>query len=151
MWFTCLLSRAATSNTSKLGAELAWCAILLSTILSPTVVITVSAGSAIGPLTTTTTTTTGSRLSGAGTNGFAMSLRDDFCREVEPFTEVLKSLSRKSVIVPLPREPRLDVTTGGKRLKHLDHLEVWNLQFLVLGGVEVLFCHHNTFYMHGWA
>jgi len=50
---TRLLPRAATTNTSELGTELAWCTILLSTILLPTVVLTISTGSTIGSLTAT--------------------------------------------------------------------------------------------------
>jgi hypothetical protein len=143
-----LLPRAATTDTSELGTELAWCAILLSTIVSPTVVLAVATGSAVGPLTTTAAAAS-SPLSGARANGLAMCLWDDFCRKVEPFAEVLESLGGKGVIVPLPREPRLDVTARGEGLKHLDHLEVWDVQFLVLWGVEIFFRHHDTLYMRG--
>lgn len=136
-----LLPRTATTDTSELGTELAWCAVLLSTIISPTVVLAVSTGCTVGTL---TTAGAGSRLSGARANGLAMRLWDDFCRKVEPFAEVLESLGGKSVIVPLPREPRLDVTARIEGLEHLDHLEVWDVQFLVLRGVEIFFRHHDA-------
>jgi hypothetical protein len=110
---TRLLPRTATTDASELGTELAWCAILLSTVLSPTVVLTIPTGSAIGSLTATAGATC-PRLGRASTNGFAMCLWDDFCRKVEPFTEIFEPFRCKCVIVPLPRKPRLDVTTGGK-------------------------------------
>lgn len=48
--------------------------------------------------------------------------RDNLGREVEPLAEVGKTLLGESVVVVLPRELGLDVTTGGKGLASLDDL-----------------------------
>jgi hypothetical protein len=95
-----LLPRTTATDTSELWTELAWCAILLSTVIPSTVIVTVSTTrSAVGALTTTTTRTT---LCRACTNGLAMGLGNNLCRKVEPLPEVLNTLGCKRVIVPLP-------------------------------------------------
>ena len=49
-------------------------------------------------------------------------LRDDLGGEVEPFAEVVEALGGQGVVVPLPRELRLEVAAGGEGLAGLDHL-----------------------------
>lgn len=49
-------------------------------------------------------------------------LRNDLGREVEPFTEVVQALGGQGVVVPLPGELGLQVTTRGERLASLDNL-----------------------------
>lgn len=92
-----LLPRTTTTNASELRAELAWCAILLSTIVTPTVIVAVTTRGAVSAF-----TTAGSRLRRAGADGLAMCLRDNFCGKVEPLAEVLNALGGECVIVPLP-------------------------------------------------
>jgi hypothetical protein len=96
-----LFSRTTTTNTGELWTELAWCTILLATVISPTVVIAVPARRAVGSL-TTASTTTGACLCGTGTSRLAMGLRDNFCGEVKPLPEVLNTFRCERVIVPLP-------------------------------------------------
>jgi hypothetical protein len=96
-----LFSRTTTTNTGELWTELAWCAILPATVISPTVVLAVSARPTVASL-TTTSTTTGACLCGTGTSRLAMSLRDNFCGEVKPLPEVLNTFRCEGVIVPLP-------------------------------------------------
>ena len=49
-------------------------------------------------------------------------LGNDLGWEVEPFAEVVETLGGEGVVVPLPRELGLEVTTGGERLASLDDL-----------------------------
>src|SRR5712672_2141700 len=106
---TRLLPRSTASNTCKLRAKLAWCAVFLATVISPTIVLAVPTRCAVRSL----TTTTGACMGRAGTNGLAMSLWDDLCGEMKPFAEILTALRREGVVIPLPRELGLNVTTGG--------------------------------------
>ena len=48
------------------------------------------------------------------------------------------------VVVPLPGELGLEVTTGGQGLASLDDIEVLGVNVTVLGLVEVLLCDENT-------
>jgi len=91
-------SRTTTTNTCELWTELAWCAILPATVISPTVVLAVSTRGAVRSL----STTTGARLCRTGTSRLAMGLRDNFCGEVKPLPEVLNTFRCECVIVPLP-------------------------------------------------
>jgi hypothetical protein len=95
-----LFSRTTTTNAGELWTELAWCAILPATVISPTVVVAVSARPAVASL--TTSTTTGACLCGTRTSRLAMGLRDNFCGEVKPLPEVLNTFRCERVIVPLP-------------------------------------------------
>lgn len=95
-----LFSRTTTANTGELWTELAWCAILPATVISPTVVIAVSARPAVASL--TTSTSTGACLCGTGTSRLAMGLRDNLCGEVKPLPEILNTFRCERVIVPLP-------------------------------------------------
>lgn len=49
-------------------------------------------------------------------------LRNDLSGKVKPLAEVVETLSSEGVVVPLPGELGLEVTTGGKRLASLDDL-----------------------------
>jgi len=94
-----------------LRAELARCAILLPTVVASAVIVAVATRGAVSAF-----TTTGASLRRAGANGLAMCLRDDFCGEVEPFSEVLNALGGEGVVVPLPWKPGLDISARGERL-----------------------------------
>jgi hypothetical protein len=94
----CLFPRGTSTNTTKLWAEFAWCAILLASIVSLAVVLTVSTRSVVGSLATPTR----SWLQGVGANRLAVCFRDDLCGEVKPFTEILNAVWCKGVVVPLP-------------------------------------------------
>lgn len=90
--------------------------------------------------------------------------RDNLSGEVQPFTEVVKTLGivrmvfsllcdngetylgGEGVVVVLPRELGLDVATGVERLAGLDHVEVLGVNVAVLGKVEVLLGHEHTLY-----
>ena len=48
------------------------------------------------------------------------------------------------VVVPLPGELGLEVTTGGQGLASLDDIEVLGVNVAVLGLVEVLLCDEDT-------
>lgn len=90
--------------------------------------------------------------------------RDDLSGEVQPFTEVVKTLAivrivfsflcdkgetnlgGEGVVVVLPRELGLDVAAGVERLAGLDHVEVLGVNVAVLGKVEVLLGHEHTLY-----
>lgn len=79
-----------------------------------------------------------------------MGLGDDFSGEMKPLAEVLYALGRERVVVPLPRKLRLDVAAGCERLERLDHLEVGNVELLMLGSVEVFFRYENTLCVRAW-
>ena len=49
----------------------------------------------------------------------------------------LDALWREGVVVPLPRELRLDVALRGERLERLDNLEVRNVEVFMLGCVVI--------------
>ena len=88
--------------------------------------------------------------------------RDNLSGEVQPFTEVVKTLAivrivfsflcdkgetnlgGEGVVVVLPRELGLDVAAGVERLAGLDHVEVLGVNVAVLGKVEVLLGHEHT-------
>jgi hypothetical protein len=74
-------------------------------------------------------------------------LGDDLGGEVEPLAEVVKALSGEGVVVPLPGELGLEVTTGGQGLASLDDIEVLGVNVTVLGLVEVLLCDENTLWL----
>lgn len=57
--------------------------------------------------------------------------------EMEPFAEVVETLWGEGVVVVLPRELSLDISTGGQRLTSLDNVkvtgvDVWVLVFILL-------------------
>lgn len=91
--------------------------------------------------------------------------RDNLSGEVQPLTEVVKTLGivrssvfllcdialrtylgGEGVVVVLPRELGLDVAAGVERLAGLDHVEVLGVNVAVLGKVEVLLGHEHTLY-----
>lgn len=49
-------------------------------------------------------------------------LRDDLSGEVEPFAQVVEALGGQGVVVPLPRELRLEVAARGEGLAGFHHL-----------------------------
>ena len=53
---------------------------------------------------------------------FDMRCGNDLRGEMEPFAEVIKSFGSKGVVIPLPGELGLEITTGGKGLARFDHL-----------------------------
>jgi hypothetical protein len=63
--------------------------------------------------------------------------------EVEPFAEVVETLWGESVVVVLPRELSLDVSTGGQRLASLDDEEVLGSNICVCAGIFFL-CDEDT-------
>jgi hypothetical protein len=96
-----LFPGTTATNTGELWTELAWCTILpATTVISPTIVLAVSARRAVVSL--ATASTTGACLCGTGTSRLAMGLGDNFCGEVKPLPEVLNTLRCEGVIVPLP-------------------------------------------------
>ena len=61
-----------------------------------------------------------------------------------PFTEVLDALRGERVVVPLPRELGLDVALRREALQRLDHLQVRDVEVLVLRRVVVLLRDENA-------
>jgi hypothetical protein len=59
---------------------------------------------------------------GVGALLLDVGLRHDFGGEMEPLAEVVETLGRQGVVVPLPGELRLDVAAGGEGLHCLDNL-----------------------------
>lgn len=92
--------------------------------------------------------------------------RDNLSGEVEPLTEVVKTLYQnqsdnpsyafifingtylggEGVVVVLPGELGLDVAAGDQGLAGLDHVEVLGVNVAMLGKVEVLLGHEHTLY-----
>lgn len=70
--------------------------------------------------------------------------RDNLSREMEPLAEVVKTLGGEGVVVVLPRELGLEVTTRSERLAGLDHVEVLGVNLVVLRGIVVLLGHQDT-------
>ena len=69
---------------------------------------------------------------------------DDLSGEMKPFAEVVETLRGESVVVVLPRELSLDVTTGGERLAGLDDEKVLGVNVVVLWEVVVLLRDKHT-------
>jgi hypothetical protein len=65
-----------------------------------------------------------------------------------PLAEVLDTLGREHVVVPLPREAGLDEALGSQALHGLDNLEVGHIELLMLRRVEVLLGDENA--LCGW-
>jgi hypothetical protein len=57
---------------------------------------------------------------------------------MEELAKVVDSLVGEGIVVVLPRELSLDITTGGQGLHSLDDLKVRDINFSVLGKVVVL-------------
>lgn len=55
-----------------------------------------------------------------------------------PFAEILQTLIGEGVVVILPRELGLDIALGCKALHGLDHLQVGDIEVIVLGGIVIL-------------
>lgn len=64
--------------------------------------------------------------------------------QVQVLSQVLHTLLGQGVVVVLPRELGLDVTSRSQRLQRLDHVQVLAVNFLVLRLVEVLLGNNNT-------
>lgn len=75
--------------------------------------------------------------------------RDNLSWEVEPFAEVVETLWGEGVVVVLPRELGLDITTGGKGLESLDHVEVLGVNVWVLWEIVVLSALRSNQYVFG--
>jgi hypothetical protein len=60
---------------------------------------------------------------------------------------LFEELENVRVVVPLPGELGLEVTTGGQGLASLDDIEVLGVNVTVLGLVEVLLCDENTLWL----
>ena len=128
----CLRSRSSTTSTSKatteLGLELArGTALALLALVTASVTVTVAAA-----VTTTSTTAATAPLAVVTTEHASgrsrallldMGLGNNLGGEVEPFTEVVKTLGGEGVVVPLPGELGLEVAAGGQGLASLDDLE----------------------------
>jgi hypothetical protein len=54
------------------------------------------------------------------------------------FTEIIDTFISEGVVVVLPRELGLDVTLGGQGLHGLDDFQIGDIDFRMLGKVEVL-------------
>jgi len=63
---------------------------------------------------------------------------DNLSGKVEPLAEVVETLWGEGVVVVLPRELGLDITTGGEGLESLDHVEVLGVNVWVLWEIVVL-------------
>lgn len=64
--------------------------------------------------------------------------------EMKPLAEVVEALWGEGVVVVLPRELGLDVTTGGKGLESLDHEEVLGVNIWVLWEIVILSANGHT-------
>ena len=69
---------------------------------------------------------------------------DNLGWEMEPLAQVVETLWGEGVVVVLPRELGLDVTTGGKRLAGLDDVQVLGVDVVVLWKVVVLLGDQDT-------
>lgn len=69
---------------------------------------------------------------------------DNLGWEMEPLAQVVEALWGEGVVVVLPRELGLDVTTGGKRLAGLDDVQVLGVDVVVLWKVVVLLGDEDT-------
>ena len=63
---------------------------------------------------------------------------------MKPFAEVVETFRSEGIVVVLPRELSLDVTTGGERLAGLDNVEVPGVDVVMLWEVVVLLCDKYT-------
>lgn len=70
--------------------------------------------------------------------------RNNLFRDMEPVSEVDKTLVSESVVVVLPRETGLSIALGGQRLKSLDNVKVLSVDFLMLGLVVILLSNKDT-------
>jgi hypothetical protein len=154
---------ATAESTTEAGSELARGGTLLVTLLAAAVAtLTRSTGTAL-----TLLTTHHAARGSVGTLLLDVGGRDNLSGEVEPLTEVVKTLkvenleNRSSflilaigwsqtylggegVVVVLPGELGLDIATGVEGLQSLDHVEVLGVNVAVLGKVEVLLGHEHT-------
>ena len=62
------------------------------------------------------------------------------------FTEIVDTLVGESVVVPLPRELGLDKALGSQGLHGLDNFKVRDINFRMLGKVEILGGDQSTVY-----
>lgn len=65
---------------------------------------------------------------------------DNLSWEVEPLAEVIETLWGEGVVVVLPGELSLDISTGGEGLKSLDHVEVLGVNLWMLWEIILLWC-----------
>lgn len=69
---------------------------------------------------------------------------DNLGWKMEPLAQVVETLWGEGVVVVLPRELGLDVTTGGERLAGLDDVQVLGVDVVVLWKVVVLLGDEDT-------
>jgi len=69
---------------------------------------------------------------------------DNLSGKMEPFAEVIETLRCESIVILLPRELRLDIAAGGKRLTGLDNVEILGVDVVVLWEVVVFLCDEHT-------
>jgi hypothetical protein len=69
---------------------------------------------------------------------------DNLGWEMEPLAEVVEALWGEGVVVVLPRELGLDVSTGGQRLASLHNVKVLGVNVIVLWKVVVLLGDQDT-------
>jgi hypothetical protein len=70
--------------------------------------------------------------------------RNDFGGEMQPFSEIVETLGGESVVVVLPRELSLHISTRVERLACLDNKEVLRVDVRVLRQVVVLLGHEYS-------
>lgn len=70
--------------------------------------------------------------------------RNNLCGDVQPFAEVVKAFGCECVVVPLPRELRLQVIPRRERLAGFDDEEVLGVYLGMLRKVVVFLGHENT-------
>lgn len=63
---------------------------------------------------------------------------------MEPISKVVKTFRSQGIIVVLPRELRLDISTRVQRLARLDDIEIGGVDLAVLGLVIVLLGDEDT-------
>jgi len=125
-----LLPGTATTNTSVLRPETLGSTLLLAVFVT------------IVPSSVTTAVAVTLRSANRSWPSRASSLfvgcRDNFSREVQPFTEVLDTLGCDGVVVVLPRELGLDETLGCQTLEGFDDFEIWNVEIFMFQEVVIL-------------
>lgn len=95
---------------------------LLTTTVSALTVATGAAASAGTTLAAVSITAHHAARWGVGALLLDVGLRDDFWGQVQPLAEVVEAFGSEGVVVPLPRELRLQVAAGGEGLAGLDDL-----------------------------
>jgi hypothetical protein len=138
---------------SQLRSKLSrWCTLLaLSGITSSVTSFTVTSLSTTASSTSTerlafALTLTTHHSTGRGVRSLLLDVSrgDNLSGKVEPFAEVVETFRCESIVVILPRELGLDVTTGGKRLAGLDNVEILGVDVVVLWEIVVFLRDEDT-------